>query len=188
MPKKLINIEKIDNKNIKKQDDDFILSDESVVEIYDEKDNENININNIVKRGRGRPKKNIDDVVNLQPSIKKEPKISGRPTKKSIFAKQRQNILNRLNVILNFNIDNGIICVDNLLEEKATQLDELIEDVKLYFICSNWQFFIKIEDRLYLSLIKNIYKDMGFDIRIHTESTTINGILHRRKMFIIKNV
>jgi hypothetical protein len=80
------------------------------------------------------------------------------PKKVDNYDNERNDILKILFNILNIN-DNNI--------EQQTKILELIPNIKKYFICSKWSCFNKKllnSERLYLSIIKNLLKNMNYII------------------------
>ena len=102
-------------------------------------------------------------------------KIFGRPKKNDIFIKERDEIITKLNDILEItNEKNWFILYDlNNDIEKQNKILSLKDDIKKYFICSKWAFFNssthnKIK-KDYLSLIRSVYKYMNYQITYKTK-------------------
>jgi hypothetical protein len=89
-------------------------------------------------------------------------------TKKELYPKERSDLLNKLNNILGITDDNNIIYIYDIDSsiDKQKQINDLVGDIKKYFKCGTWSYFAKVGKgkRQYLSLIKSIYKDMGYNI------------------------
>ncbi len=89
------------------------------------------------------------------------------PKKIDNYIQERQDVLNKLLNILEITKENNMLSLKKLdeSEEKKNKITELVEDVKKYFICSKWNYFINKKKpdfkRTYLSLIKAIMKDMN---------------------------
>ncbi len=94
-------------------------------------------------------------------------KKRNKPTKKDLYKKERQDILNRINTILGINKDNNTIFLYDIENDlnKKTQIFALSDDVKKYFKVGTWGVFCKKEcqDNHFL-LCKSIYKDMGYEV------------------------
>ncbi len=85
------------------------------------------------------------------------------------FTKERQELLQKMLTILGITEENKMFSLKKLDEdpEKQKQILDLVEDIKKYFICSKWAYFsnqTKEFKRLYLSLIKAVFKDMKVKI------------------------
>ncbi len=87
-----------------------------------------------------------------------------RLTKKQQFVEERKEIINRLNNILGLNDKNNtfyLYDVENSNEIKQ-KITELSEDVKKYFKCGNWNYFVSTnngEEALEIGLIRAVYRD-----------------------------
>lgn len=90
-------------------------------------------------------------------------KKNGRPKKIDIFQKERNEILNKLFVILNINENNKVFYVDDIQNDdnKKNAILALKDDVKKYFKSSNWSVFHKQPPNQWLSLSKSIIKACG---------------------------
>jgi hypothetical protein len=121
-------------------------------------------------------------------------KIKGRPKKIEKYQNERENILKKINLILNFNENNNSFILyelDNDIDTQNKVLD-LVRDIKEYFPCSKWSFFNATSNlkKEYLSLIRSIYKYMGYTItyktiKIKKESNIISTIIY---YFFKKNI
>jgi len=97
-------------------------------------------------------------------NIKTKP-LRNRSTKKDLYKKEQENILNKINNILGINKDNNIVYLYDIenSDEKTKQILDLSEDVKKYFKAGDWGFF-KTEacKNNPVLLCKSVYKDMGY--------------------------
>jgi hypothetical protein len=113
----------------------------------------------------------------------------GRPTKAQLYKKQREEVLHQMCDILDIDIDKDgaffyLDDIDDDMQEKILKLDE---DVKRFFIFSNWPFFKKgNDDRSYLSLMKSILKDMGYSAKKYHSFVTKNGVKTKKTKFCIE--
>jgi len=103
----------------------------------------------------------------------------GRPSKTKEYEKNRLDVLKKLNKILDVDdIDNGdFFYLDQIDEDKQNQVLALADEIKLYFLYAKWPYF-KNRDvtRPFLSLIKSVYKSMGFDVRLSNNYVRHNGV------------
>lgn len=89
------------------------------------------------------------------------------PKKVDSYVKERNEILNKIFNILEINQNNNKFMLDSLESniEKQNKIFELESDIKKVFICSRWTCFIKPDmKRRYLSIVKYVLKEMGFNI------------------------
>ena len=97
-----------------------------------------------------------------------KPKITkNRSTKKDLFKKEQEEILNKINTILGISKDNNTIYLYDIEndENKKAQILALSDDVQKYFKYSKWGFYSKEECKgNHVLLCKSIYKNMGYQI------------------------
>lgn len=117
-------------------------------------------------------------IINIQKL--NDHKYDSKKTKKDLYSTERLDVLNKLNKIININDDNKIINPYNLDNdiEIQNQIFSLIPDIKKFFKYGAFPYFCRKEynNRQYLSLIKSIYKDMGFNIVSTQKSILIDGV------------
>ena len=132
--------------------------------------------------------KNKDDNNNES----KKPKITkNRSTKKDLYKKEQEEILNKINTILGISKNNNTIYLYDIEndENKKEQILALSDNVKKYFKTSNWAFYKDEECKgNHVLLCKSIYKDMSYqiisknayikrnDTKINTKEYTIGKI------------
>jgi len=126
-------------------------------------------------------------------SINKEPKkiTRQRPTKKELYKKEREEILNKINSILGISKDNNNIYLYDIEndEEKKQKILALSEDVKKYFKAGDWGVFkTELCKNNAILLFKSIYKEINYqilaknayikrnDVKINTREYTIGKI------------
>lgn len=103
-------------------------------------------------------------------------------SKKIKYEKERNEIFDKINKILEVENEQflGSIIYNN--ENKQNQIYNLEQDIKLYFRCSNWSYFRsdRTSSKPYISLVKNIYRDMGHDLICQIK--TNDKIYHIKKI------
>ena len=112
------------------------------------------------------------------------------PKKVDNYDNERNDILKILFNILNINNNNtfSLKNLDNNIEQQ-TKILELIPSIKKYFICSKWSCFNKKllnSERLYLSIIKNLLKNMNYiilPVRKHLKDN--NNVGYRDTIYYI---
>jgi hypothetical protein len=113
----------------------------------------------------------------------------GRPNK-DIYLNERLQVVDKLNIILELdaNKDNFILFELENNEDKQKQIYGLENDIKNYFKYSTWGYFnAKYKKKGYMSLLRSIYKNMGYNIlhksyKIKKE----NQVIHSKIYYIIK--
>jgi hypothetical protein len=102
------------------------------------------------------------------------------PKKVDNYDEQRMKILMDIFNIIGITQDNNTFSLhkmDNDID-KQNKIFELEEDIKKYFICGNWSCFKKRDlERRWLSFIKYISKNVGYDIFPKKKNFTINDNL-----------
>lgn len=93
--------------------------------------------------------------------------IKNKSTKKELYAKEQEGILNKINKILGISNDNNIIYLYDIEndEEKKKQILDLSDSVKKYFKSGDWGVF-KTPQCMnnHMLLCKSIYKAMDYQI------------------------
>ncbi len=90
-----------------------------------------------------------------------------RSSKKELYKSERLELLDKLNKILGIDENNNKIYLCDIEndDEIKLQILSLVSDVKKYFKCGGWTVFCKEQCKdNHVSLMKYIYKDMGYDI------------------------
>ena len=113
------------------------------------------------------------------------------PKKVDNYNNERDELLKKLFNILNINNINNTFSlkyIDNNIELQQKIL-ELIPSIKNYFICSKWSCFnqkLLKSERLYLSIIKNLMKNMNYmilPVRKHLKDS--NNIGYRDTIYYV---
>lgn len=92
-------------------------------------------------------------------------------SKKLLYSKERLDILHRLNKIIGIDSSSNVISFCDIdSPDKLKQIDDLALDVKKYFKCNTWAYFIEPEkrEREYYSLIRSLYVNMDYGVRTIT--------------------
>ena len=121
-----------------------------------------------------------------------KPKITkNRSTKKDLYKKEQEEILNKINTILGINKDNNTIYLYDIEndETKKAQILALSEDVQKYFKAGDWGFY-KTEACKYnhVLLCKSIYKEMGYKILSKAIDISRNNEKIRTTQYIIGKI
>ncbi len=91
-----------------------------------------------------------------------------RRNKKNFYSNERENILQQLMNLMNLNNDNTILL--NKLQDNHELKNKLIsitDDIKKYYRCSTWGYFVAINNGDKgdeITLLRSIFKDHGYKI------------------------
>jgi hypothetical protein len=103
-------------------------------------------------------------------------KIYIRKTKNERYFNEQNQILVKLNQILNINEKNKYFVIEDFDNfEHKNDILALINDIKKYFVYNRWSFFNNNSD--YLSLIKSIYNEMNYDMFCKTININNKSII-----------
>lgn len=120
-------------------------------------------------------------------------KIKIRRDKKTYYQNERNNILQQLIALMNLNDDNSTLLVelyDN--KELINLLIQLVDDIKKYYRCSTWGYFVAINNGYgdkcdEITLLRSIFKDHDYTIFSKDVITEYNGVKKRyTKLFFNK--
>lgn len=114
-----------------------------------------------------------------------------RRNKKLLFSDERKQIINKLNTLIGLNYDNNTVLLVELYknQELIKYLIEIKEDIKKYYRCCRWGYFVcenngKKGDEI--TLLRAIYKDHDYTILSKNVITEYNGVKSRYvKLFFL---
>lgn len=119
----------------------------------------------------------------IHDNIDKNDKKIIRRNKKLFYHNERNEILNKLIQLMNFNNDKSILLVqlkDN--QELINYLISITDNIKKYYRCSTWGYFVSInngENADEISLLKAIFKDHGYRIFSKDITAEYNNVKKR---------
>lgn len=119
------------------------------------------------------------DNIILDNTHKNDIKIIRR-NKKLFYHNERNEILNKLIQLINFNDDKSILLAqlkDN--QELINYLISITDNIKKYYRCSTWGYFVSINNGEIgdeISLLKAIFKDHGYRIFSKDITTEYNNV------------
>lgn len=122
------------------------------------------------------------DNIILDNTDKNDKKIIRR-NKKLFYHNQRNEILNKLIKLMNFNNNKSILLAqlkDN--QELINYLTSITDNIKKYYRCSTWGYFVSInngENADEISLLKAIFKDHDYRIFSKDITTEYNNVKKR---------
>jgi hypothetical protein len=113
------------------------------------------------------------------------------PKKVDQYDNERKEIVCKLFNLLGINDINNMFSLhkidnDDILQENILALEP---EIKKYFLCSRWPCFRKdYVDRKWLSMVKNIFKDMKYQIISSKKRETVNDIPKVVSVYHIINI
>jgi hypothetical protein len=92
---------------------------------------------------------------------------AGRPKKTNKYIIERKKILDDILLLLGITEKNKFFYIEDIDidKDKKDKIIALADEVKRYFRCSNWSYFVKTVPYPWLSISKSILKDMKVVIR-----------------------
>jgi hypothetical protein len=106
-----------------------------------------------------------------------------RRNKKTFYSNERDIIFKQLKSLMDLNDDNTILLnklQDN--QELKNKLIELTDDIKKFYRCSTWGYFVSInngEKGDVITLLRSIFKDHDYKIFSKDIITEYNGVKKR---------
>ena len=106
-----------------------------------------------------------------------------RRNKKTYYSNERENIFQQLKTLMKLNEDNSILLIqlqDN--SDLKNKLIEYIDEIKKYYRCSTWGYFVAInngEKGDEITLLRSIFKDHDYKIFSKDIVTEYNGLKKR---------
>lgn len=176
-------------KNIEKKDVKIAKKPKKIEVLSDSDDEELVKVNK--KKNAVDNKKNKEMIIapQMEPEMKKnnevldnsdnekDKKDKSSKGKTNIFREERLVVLEKLNKIVDIEGEKGFFCVDDINGDQKKAILNLVNDVKKFFVYGNWGYFKDLEgDKAIISLIKSIYKDMGYDVNQNVSYKTVKGV------------
>jgi hypothetical protein len=124
-----------------------------------------------------------DNYINSNDNNSNSEKKKIRRNKKTYYSNERENIFQQLKLLMDLNEDNSILLAklqDN--NELKKKLIELNKDIKKYYRCSTWGYFVSVNNREKgdeITLLRSIFKDHDYKIFSKDIITEYNGIKKR---------
>lgn len=111
------------------------------------------------------------------------------PKKVEQFENERKEVLNKMFQILGINEQNNMFSLHKIDgdQEKQNAIINLQDDIKKYFLASRWTCFNKADNckRIWLSMIKNVVKDMGYNITSSNIVSKSDDYMHNGTIYFI---
>lgn len=118
-------------------------------------------------------------------------KKKNRKNKKLFYHDERNQILNKLIQLINFNNEKSVLLVqlkDNM--ELKNYLTSIVDDIKKYYRCSTWGYFVDIKNGQIgdeITLLKAIFKDHDYKIFSKDITTEYNNVKKRYTTLFFTN-
>ena len=116
-------------------------------------------------------------------------KRRNRPDKKTRYATERQNLIEKLNKLIGLNDKNNSVFLYELErnDELKIEIEKLIPDIKKYFKYGNWGYFRVNDDNEennYIALMRAIYNDNNYEILSKLKTHTFENIKKQYTMLL----
>jgi hypothetical protein len=132
-----------------------------------------------------------DNSIDSNDNVSNSDKKKIRRNKKTYYSNEREIIFQQLKTLMKLNDDNSVLLIqlhDNV--ELKNKLIEFIDDIKKYYRCSTWGYFVAVnngEKGDEITLLRSIFKDHDYKIFSKDIITEYNGIKKRyTKLFFNK--
>ena len=103
-----------------------------------------------------------------------------RSTKKDLYNKEREMIINEINGMIGLDKENHVILYDlEHNEDLKRRLNELVPEIKKYYKCGNWGYFSTDEKKGMgneIGLLKALYKNEDYEITSKRKMCTRDSI------------
>lgn len=114
---------------------------------------------------------NVADNLMIHKKVKAEVKKVRKVIPKSEkYIDEQKQIKKNIDKILNISDSNNKFYVCDIDEKMQKKIEDMLDDIKKYYPCSTCRWFQKGVDRLYLALVKYVYKYAKIEL-IHTHKT-----------------
>jgi len=123
-------------------------------------------------------------------TINKEIKRRNKPSKEQRYTKERQELIEKLNMIIGIDEkQNSVFLYDlennEILKEKLVELSK--NEIKRYYKCGTWSYYTR-DNKDVLVLLRNIYKDDGYEITMKQKTIERNNIKLRNTVYYFNKV
>lgn len=98
-----------------------------------------------------------------------------RKSKNNTCRTEQENILKKLDVILRLEETDNLFFKHELTEEKEKEIKDLIPEIKANFVYGRWNYFRRGNMNDIFTLVKAIYKTMGYEIIATQKKALIDG-------------
>lgn len=135
----------------------------------------------------------VDDTKKIQPAEhvegKKVKKVVGRVVKSELYKKERDEILEKLNKITKFDGELAMFYIEDISEDDRKSIAGLMDDVRKFYKHQVWNCANnENDDKVWLLLLKNIYKGMGHKVSQFCEKKIENKMVYKKTRIIIEKI
>jgi hypothetical protein len=101
------------------------------------------------------------------------------------FTEEKNKIRQKFDKILGISADNDRFYMCDIDENKQKQIEDTLEDIKKYYQCSESRWYKEPVNRLFLALIRFVYKNAKVEL-LHTQKTVErNGVKLTTGMYVV---
>lgn len=135
----------------------------------------------------------VDINENSENSVDIKDKKRKRSTKKELYKEEREEIIKKLNKILNIEEEKNYVYLYDIENDDKIkkEIDELSEEVKKYFKTGNWNYYImknKNKNPLRISLVRALYRDEKIMMTTKEKDITREGKKVRTTLYYLLKV
>ncbi len=135
-------------------------------------------------------KNNTIDAPDIEKKVEvvdKKKKVVGRVNKDELFKKEQNEILEKFHKIVGFNGNVAVFYIEDINEEKRKAIDNLAEDIRKFYKSTVWKCANNEDsDKVWILLIKNVYKYSGFKVTQFSDKKIEKGVITRKARIIIE--
>lgn len=133
-------------------------------------------------------------VMQIENNIKNESSDNiikrNRPSKEQRYQKEREELIQKINSIIGIDdIRNSVYLYDlennEILKEKLRELSET--EIKKYYKCGTWSYYTRNKKDV-LVLLRNIYKDDGYEITMKQKTIERNNKKMRNTLYYFNKI
>jgi hypothetical protein len=132
----------------------------------------------------------IQNISSNSSNSEKAIKRRNRPDKKTKYASERQNLIEKLNKLMGLNDTNNSVFLYELErnEELKNEVEKMLPDIKKYFKYGNWGYFSNDPSKCHenhIALIRAIYNDCDYDVISKLKTHTFDNIKKQYTLMLV---
>jgi len=123
----------------------------------------------------------MDNLSSKSSNEEKVVRKRNRPDKKTRYATERQEIIEKLNNLIGINETKNSVFLYELEQNTnlKSEVEKLVPDIKKYFKYGNWGYFSNDPSKCHdnhITLIRAVYNDCDYDILSELKTATFDNI------------